>query len=153
MITQWKQVQNQDGCSRYKATNRRADAWIQRHSDGSADYGAKNGFLGLGLHTQGTHVAPAPSDQVLLSKLDESANPPRFSQWSKLDKTTPGTTYYQGESNDYFHSDVNVSITRAGDVAEVKGKTGVFGLTHFEGTYFAPAPSDAEILKSISRKP
>lgn len=151
MNTNWIQVKNENGRTRYHATNRRAEAWIERHGDGSVDYGAKNGLFGLGLHSQGTHFAPAPSDQVILSKLDEAANPPRFEQWSKLDKTTPGTTYYQGQSNDLFHSDVKLSITRSGDAADVKGSTGVFGLTHFESHFFAPAPTDAEILKSLSR--
>jgi hypothetical protein len=153
MTTQWNPIASKDPTiARYKATNRRAEAWIERNPDGSAEYGAKNGLFGLGLHSQGTHFAPAPSDQVILQKLDESANPPRFDSWKQKDKVSPGTTYYQGEADNLLNSKVEASITRVGDEAGVKAKVGLFG-TEIEGHFFAPAPSDAEILRRISQRP
>lgn len=153
MTTQWSKVNsNEAGVARYKATNRKAQAWIERNPDGSAEYGAKNGLFGLGLHSEGYHVAPAPSDEVLLGKLDHSANPPRFDNWSKQDEKTPGTNYYEGQADNFFNSTVKASITRVGDEADVKAKVGLFG-TQIEGHYFAPAPSDADILKRISQRP
>jgi hypothetical protein len=152
MTTQWRQVDSRDaGVNRYQAENRRAQAWVKRNADGSAEYGAKNGLFGLGLHSEGYHVAPAPGDEVLLEKLDESANPPRFTGWVKEDRTSPGTTYYQGQADNLLSSKVKASITRVGDEASVQAKVGLFG-TEIEGHYFAPAPSDAQILKSISRR-
>lgn len=153
MTTQWSQVKSKDaGVTRYQASNRRAEAWIQRNADGSAEYGAKNGLFGLGLHSEGYHVAPAPSDEVLLARLDRGANPPRFDNWEKTDQTSPATNYYEGTADNLFNSTVKASITRVGDEAEVKAKVGLFGL-QIEGHYFAPAPSDAEILRSISERP
>jgi hypothetical protein len=113
MTTQWSKVNsNEAGVARYKATNRKAQAWIERNPDGSAEYGAKNGLFGLGLHSEGYHVAPAPSDEVLLGKLDHSANPPRFDNWSKQDEKTPGTNNYEGQADNFFNSTVKASITR-----------------------------------------
>lgn len=153
MITQWKATSTDGGVQHYKATNRHAKAWIERNEDGSAEYGAKNGLLGLGLHTEGHHVAPAPSDEVLLDRLDQSANPPRFDNWVQQKETTPGTTYYKGEADNLLHSKVNAAITRVGDEATVQAKVGWLFGDEIQAHYFAPAPSDLEILRSISQKP
>ena len=151
MKTQWKQLSTQDGVQRYKAMNRSAQAWIKRNEDGSAESGSKNGLFGLGLHTESFHVSPAPSDDELLRRLDRAANPPRFDNWREVDKDAPNTNFYKGEADNLFNSTVKASITRVGDEASVHAKVGLFG-TEIEGHYFAPAPSDAEILRRISER-
>ena len=151
MRTQWKQLPSQDGISRYKATNRHASAWVKRNEDGSAESGAKNGLFGLGLHSESFHISPAPSDDELLKRLDRAANPPRFDNWTSVEKDSPNTNFYQGEADNFFNSTVKASITRVGDEASVSAKVGLFG-TEIEGHFFAPAPSDAEILRRISER-
>lgn len=123
MTTQWASVKSKDSSiERFTATNRRAEAWIKRNPDDSVDAGAKNGLFGLGLRTESHFFAPAPSDEVILDRLDSSANPPRFDNWEKSDKTTPGTNYYEGEADNLSNSTVKVAITRVGDEADVKAK-------------------------------
>jgi len=152
MITNWNRVSsNQQGVERFRATNRRSGAWIKRNPDQSAEAGSKSGLFGLGTHTESYFVAPAPSDDVILSRLELSANPPKFEDWKQTDKKTPGTNYYQGRANNLFDSKVSAAITRVGDEAEVKAKVGFFG-TEIGGHYFDPAPSDAQILRKISQR-
>jgi hypothetical protein len=152
MNTQWSKVNSHDSSiSRYKATNRRSQATIERNPDGSADYSCKNGLLGLGTRVEGHHFAPAPSDDVILQKIDDIANPPRFDGWKQKECDIPGTTRYQGEADSFLSSKVNATITRVGDEADVKATAGLFGV-HVEGHFFAPAPSDTEILRRISQK-
>lgn len=149
MNTQWTPVKSRDvGVDHYR--NGKAKAWIQHNADGSVDSGGQKGFFGM--RTESHHFAPAPEDQVLLDRIDRSLNPPRFDGWEQKDKATPGTTYYQGEADNFLGSTVNATITRAGGAADVSAQVGWFG-THIDGHFFAPAPSDAEILKSISRRP
>jgi hypothetical protein len=152
MTNQWSKINSTDSSiSRYKATNRRSEATIARNPDGSADYSSKSGLLGLGLRVEGHHFAPAPDDEVLLDKLDQAINPPRFHDWKQKESDLPGTTLYQGEADSFLSSKVKASITRVGDEADVKASGGLFGL-HVEGHFFAPAPSDTEILKRISQR-
>lgn len=153
MKAQWSPIASSDpSIKRYKADHRQSKAWVERHPDGSADSGSKDGFLGLGLHTETFHVSPAPSDEAILAKLDARHNPPRFDGWEKQDKSTPGTTYYQGEADNFFHSTVNASITRVGGAADVNAQVGWLLGDKIEAHFFAPAPSDAEILARLSQR-
>ncbi len=152
MNTNWNPVKsNQPGIERFKATNRRSEAWIQRNEDNSAKAGSKSGLFGLGTHVESFFVSPAPTNEEILHKLGNVANPPKYDNWQALDKETPGTKYYQGEADNFFDSKVNASITRVGDEADVKAKVGHFG-TEIDGHFFAPAPSDREILSRISQR-
>ena len=151
MKTQWTQLPGQDGIQRYKASRGNTQAWVKRNEDGSAESGAKNGLFGLGLHSESFHISPAPSDDELLKRLDRAANPPRFDNWTSVEKDSPNTNFYQGEADNFFNSTVKASITRVGDEASVSAKVGLFG-TEIEGHFFAPAPSDAEILRRISER-
>jgi hypothetical protein len=151
MRTQWTPVKsNNQGLTRYKGTNQTANAWIQRNPDGSAVAKEEAGFFGT--HVTSHMAAPAPSDAVILSKLDQSAYPPKFEDWKETGKESDtNTTQYRGKANNFFSSPVEAQITRVGDSAKVSAKVGRFGLgTHVEGVFFAPAPSDQEILRRIS---
>ena len=151
MRTQWTPVQSKTpGLTRYKGTNQTAAAWIQRNPDGSAVAKEETGFFGT--HVTSYTTSPAPSDDVILGKLDRSAYPPRFDSWKENEKKSDETTtHYQGKANNIFNSPVKAEITRVGNSAKVSAKVGRFGLrTHVEGVYFAPAPSDQEILGRIS---
>ena len=153
MNTQWKQVSaNSQGLTRYKGVNQRASAWIQRSDDGSAVAKKESGLFGLGTHVT-SHMVTAPADEVILEKLDRSSNPPRFDQWKKsgTDSDT-NTTEYKGKTDSFLNSPVTAKITRLDDQAKVSAKVGRFGLgTHVDGVFFAPAPSDQEILRRISQ--
>ena len=151
MKTQWTQLPGQDGIQRYKANRGNTQAWVKRNEDGSAESGSKSGPFGLGLQTESFHFSPAPSDAELLGRIDRSVNPPRYDNWEAQEKSSPNTNYYQGEADNFFNSTVKASITRVGDEASVKAKVGLFG-TEIEGHFFAPAPSDAEILRRISER-
>jgi len=149
MITKWTAAPSkQPGSERFKATNRRAEATIERKPDGSAEATCENGLFGLGTHSGATFFAPAPSNQEILERFGDK---PRFSGWQQSEEKTPGTNYFEAKADSYFHSDVQAAITRVGDEADIKVKVGHFG-TEIEGHYFAPAPSDKEILKRISQR-
>lgn len=151
MRTQWKPVKsNTQGLTRYKGTNQKAEAWIQRNADGSAVAKEETGFFGTRVTSYS--VSPAPADNVILDRMDRSAYPPRFDGWKESGKDSEtNTTEYKGKANNFLKSPVKAKITRVGDTAKVSAKVGHFGLgAHVEGVYFAPAPSDQEILRKIS---
>ncbi|MFA5507217.1 MAG: hypothetical protein WC314_16575 [Vulcanimicrobiota bacterium] len=151
MRTQWTPVKTDtQGINRYRGTNQKAEAWIQRNPDGSAVAKEETGFFGT--HVTSYMVAPAPSDEVILDKLDRSAYPPRFDDWKQSGQNPEtNTTEYKGTANNFLNSPVKAQITRVGDSAKVSAKVGHFGLgTHIDGVFFAPAPSDMEILRRIS---
>ncbi|MFN8612820.1 MAG: hypothetical protein U0931_35105 [Vulcanimicrobiota bacterium] len=144
----WKSVGSDvPGTTHYKRSNPKAEAWIHRQ-EGRLEGEAKSGPFNLGPSAGVSCLDTTLSDQVVLGKLDETLNPPRFQNWKQVDdQQAPGVTHYQGRAG---HSKVEAFITRLGDEAEVKAKVGHFGL-EVEGNFFAPAPSDQEILRRISR--
>ena len=141
MKTNWQPLSTeQPGVSRYKSGFSRAE--IHRQEDGSAEATLKEGFLGLGTHVSSFHKSPAPDDQAILTRLTDTAHPPRFGNWQE---TKDGK--WEGEKAG--GGKVKAEITRTGDEADVKASTGFFG-TQIEGHFFAPAPTDREILRRIS---
>lgn len=143
----WKPVGSDvPGTTHYKRSSPKAEAWIHRQ-DGKLEAEARHGFLQLdrvGLSCMDKSL----SDQVVLAKLEDSINPPRFQNWKAVDdQEASGVTHYKGEAGS---RKVEAFITRVGDEAEVKAKVGWFGV-QVEGNFFAPAPSDQEILRRISR--
>lgn len=148
MQANWKPINvDQPGVTAYKKGWSKAE--IHREEDGAARATLKEGFLGLGTHVTSFIKSPAPDDQAILGKLEDTAHPPRFSNWKAVepDQEHPSATRYEGETAK--GKKVKAEITRVGDEADVKAKAGFFGL-HVEGHYFAPAPSDQEILQRIS---
>lgn len=147
MQTNWQPVHvDQPGVTRYKLGSSRAE--IHREADGSAQATLKEGFLGLGTHVTSYMKSPAPNDQAILGKLEDTAHPPRFRNWREVEGGDHNTRCYQGEKEN--GGKVTAEITRMGGEADVKAQAGFFGV-HIEGHYFAPAPSDREILSKISR--
>ncbi len=137
--------------ARYRSTQKRAQASIERRPDGSAITKVKSGLFGLGTHLTSHHVAPAPNDEAILGRLDHLVHPPRIDGWKQVDdQATSTVNHYQGRADNLLNSKVDAYITRVGDEATVEGKVGRFG-TEFQGHYFAPAPSDQEILQRLSR--
>lgn len=151
MLIQWKQLSTQNGIQRYQAANSRATAWIKHNENGSAESGSKHGLFGLGLHTDSFYSSPAPSDSKMLQDIDDLANPPRFKDWTPAKQKCSHTTEYKGKADNIFNSTVKASITRIGDEAHVHAKVGLFG-TEIDGHFFAPAPSDTEIISRISKR-
>lgn len=143
----WKPVGSDvPGTTRYKSSSPKAEASIHRQN-GRLEAEASHGFLQLdqvGLSCMDKSL----SDQAVLAKLEDSINPPRFKNWKEVDdQEANGVTHYRGEAGG---SKVDAYITRVGDEAEVSAKAGWFGV-QVEGSFFAPAPSDQEILRRISR--
>jgi len=145
----WKPVGSDvPGTSHYKRSSPKAEAWVHRQ-DGRLEAEAKTGPFHLGRQVGASFMDTSLSDEVVLSKLDDTLNPPRFQNWKPVDdQEANGVTHYRGEAG---HKKVEAFITRVGDEAEVKANAGFFGV-QIEGNYFAPAPSDQEILKRISRQ-
>lgn len=145
----WKPVGSDvPGTSHYKRSSPKAEAWVHRQ-DGRLEAEAKSGPFNLGRQVGASFMDTSLSDEVVLSKLDDTLNPPRFQNWKPVDdQEAKGVTHYRGEAG---HKKVDAFITRVGDQAEVKAKAGFFGV-QIEGNFFAPAPSDQEILKRISRQ-
>ena len=105
--------------------------------------------MGLGTHVSSFHKSPAPDDQAILGRLEDTAHPPRFSNWREAEGAShDNTTSFVGEKAN--GGKVKAEITRNGDEADVKAQAGFFGV-HIEGHFFAPAPSDQEILRRISK--
>jgi len=153
MKTQWSKIaQDPSGDIRYKRNHPKASATIHRQPD-SLSAEMKTGLFGLGSHVGVCFMDTQLSDEVVLSRLDEVANPPRFEDWKEVKgkSTETNETHYQGrESGGLIRSKVKASIRRQGEQAEVSAQVGLFG-TQIEGIYFAPAPSDQEILRRISQ--
>jgi hypothetical protein len=145
----WKPVGSDvPGTSHYKRSSPKAEAWVHRQ-DGRLEAEAKSGLFNLGRQVEASFMDTSLSDEVVLSKLDDTLNPPRFQNWKPVDdQEAKGVTHYRGEAG---HKKVDAFITRVGDQAEVKADSGFFGV-QIEGNFFAPAPSDQEILKRISRR-
>ena len=143
----WKSVGSDvPGTTHYKSSKPKAEAWIHRQN-GRLEGEANHGFLGLD-RAGVSCMDKSLSDEVVLAKLEDSINPPRFKNWKEVDdQEAKGVSHYVGEAGG---SKVEAFITRVDDKAEVKAKVGHFGL-QIEGSYFAPAPSDQAILKNISR--
>ena len=144
----WKPVGSDvPGTTHYKRNSPKAEAWIHRQ-DGRLEAEAKSGPFNLGRQVDAFFLDTSLSDDVVLGKLNETLTPPRFQNWKPVDdQEAKGVTHYQGEAGSRR---VDAFITRVGDEAEVKAKVGWFGV-QIEGNFFAPAPSDQEILKRISR--
>ena len=143
----WKPVGSDvPGTTRYKSSSPKAEAAIHRQN-GRLEGEAHHGFLGLdqvGISCMDKSL----SDEAVLAKMEDSINPPRFKNWKQVDdQEAQGVTHYRGEAGS---RKVDALITRVGDQAEVSAKAGFFGV-QVEGSFFAPAPSDQEILKRISR--
>ena len=144
MKADWKPVSNDpSGITRYKRSSPRAQVEINRQ-DNSLSAEMKTGLFGLGTHVGTCFMDTSLSDEVVLSKLDAVANPPRFQDWKPVQGEDG---HYQGKAN---RSKVDAVITRNGDEATVEAQVGHFGM-HIEGVYFAPAPSDQEILRRLSQ--
>jgi hypothetical protein len=144
----WKSVGSDlAGTTHYKRSNPKAEAWIHRQ-DGRLEGEVKSGPFNLGPSAGISCMDKTLSDEVVLAKLDDSLNPPRFQKWKTVDdQEAPGVTHYRGQAG---RRKVDALITRVGDEAEVKARVGHFGV-QIEGNFFAPAPSDQEILERISR--
>lgn len=145
----WKPVGSDvPGTSHYKRSTPKAEAWVHRQ-DGRLEAEVKTGPFNLGRQVGASFMDTSLSDEVVLGKLDDTLNPPRFQNWKPVDdQEANGVTHYRGEAG---HKKVDAFITRVGDEAEVKADSGFFGV-QIEGNFFAPAPSDQEILKRISRQ-
>jgi hypothetical protein len=142
MKANWKPVSHEpSGVTRYKRSSPRAQAEIHRQEN-SLSAEMKTGLFGLGTHVGACFMDTSLSDEAVLSKLDQVAHPPRFQDWK-----AQGEGHYQGKAG---RSKVEAQITRSGEEAKVVAHVGHFG-THVEGVFFAPAPSDQEILRRISR--
>lgn len=157
MINNWQPIPcDRPNVSAYQRTSPRGEATIERCPDGSAKAESKNGLLGLGTEVESYICSPAPSDDVILDNLDQSAYPPQYGDWKEVKKKGPQLpsvkTYEGRETHGLVKSKVTVTIDRDGDKADFIGKVGHFG-TEMEGSFFAPAPSDQEILQKISRNP
>lgn len=151
----WQPVQSdRPGAVHYQRAEPKGDAYIQRNEDGSAEAESKNGLFGLGTEVESFHCSPAPDDATILGQLDRSAYPDQYDGWKEVKKgpQLPTVKTYEGHKTTGLHSKVRVTIDRDGDRADFIGKVGHFG-TEMEGSFFAPAPSDAEILSRLSRNP
>ncbi len=137
--TSWKAIPtNTQGLTRFKDKNSGASAYIQRNSDGTVLAQCKTGFMGR--MTTLDELQGNPSDDVILSKFEDTVNPPTYSDWEATKK--PGV--YEGKAGDWSAKAV---IERDGGQATVKISSGPFGIGPSSETfYFAPAPSDAQIL-------
>lgn len=146
----WKPLKtDQPGVTRYQKGHSKAE--INRQEDGFTQATLKEGFLGLGTHVHGTYRNPSGDDAAVLEKLLDTAHPPRFSNWEKVDGGDGNATKYEGETAN--GKKVTATITRDADGdAECKAQAGFFGVS-VDGLYLAPAPSDQEILRRISRNP
>jgi len=146
MQANWKPIKtDQPGVTRYQKGSSKAE--INRTDDGWTEATLKEGFLGLGTHVHGSYRNPSGDDAAILGKLEDTAHPPRFSNWKPVE-SDDGVARYEGET--VKGKKVTAEITRDADGdAEVKAKAGFFGVS-VEGSYFAPAPSDREILRRIS---
>jgi len=151
MKAQWNPVpSDRPGVSHYHRQDPKGEAWIERKENGSAEASQKNGFFGPSVESW--HAAPAPTDSVILQKMDEVAHPPRFDDWKEVKHSPelPSVKHYEGrETGGMIRSKVEVFIDRDGDQADYTAKVGRFG-EEVEGHLFAPAPSDQEILHRLS---
>ncbi|MBS2033762.1 hypothetical protein JST97_02190 [bacterium] len=144
----WKSVGSDiPGTTHYKRSHPKAEAWIRRQN-GHLEGEAKSGPFNLGRSAGVSCMDHTLPDEVVLAKLDDGLNPPRFQNWKTVDdQLAAGVTHYRGQAG---HRKVEAFITRVGEEAEVRAQVGHFG-TQIEGSFFAPAPSDREILQRISR--
>lgn len=144
----WKSVtSNTPGTTAYQCRKPKAQAWIS-HKNGHIEAEAKSGWFNLGHSAAISSRDTTLSDQAVLGKLEDLINPPRFQNWQSVaDQQAPGVTHYKGQTR---HGKVDAYITRLNDEAHVTAHAGHFGV-QIEGSFFAPAPSDQEILKRISR--
>lgn len=144
MQAKWQPIPtNTRGLTRFKDQNSGARAYIQRNPDGTALAECRTGFMGLGRSTTIDELKNAPSDDVILGKFEDTVNPPTFSDF----KPTRKKGVYKGKTGD---ATARAEIKRDRGEATVKITSGFFGPSS-EGHYFAPAPSDAEILERHSR--
>ena len=148
MKANWKPIsQDTPGITQYKRSHPRARAEIHRQ-DNKLSAEMKTGPFGLGTHVGACFMDTGLSDEAVLTRLDEVAHPPRFQDWHEVkDQSAAGVTHYQGHEG---RKKVDAYITRSQDEAQVVAQSGHFGI-HIEGTYFAPTPSDREILQRISQ--
>ncbi len=145
MQANWKPIKTDTpGVTRYQKGHSKAE--ITRQENGWTEATLKEGFLGLGTHVHAS-MRDAGDDKAVLSSLEETAHPPRFSNWKEVKSDDKDVARYEGET--VKGGKVKAEITRNGDEADVVAKAGFFGV-QCEGHYFAPAPSDREILKRIS---
>lgn len=156
-VTNWQPVQcDRPNVSMYERQSPRSTAVIEHKENGNVSASERNGLFGLGTSVEADFFSPAPSDEQILDKMDQSAYPPQYSDWKEV-KTKgpqlPSVKTYEGrETGTLIKSKVRVTIAHDGDRSDYAGKVGHFG-TEFEGTFFAPAPSDQAILERISRNP
>lgn len=150
MKTSWQPVpSDRPGVSQFRKSGEKCEAWIERRADGSAVAGETNGFFGP--RVEGWFRDPAPADEVILQRLEDTAHPPRFGNWKEVPEDAPSVKHFEGrETGGLIRSKVDVFVTRVGDEVDYTAQVGHFG-THIEGHYFAPAPSDQEILRRLSR--
>lgn len=154
MKSEWKPIPtDQPGTTRYKKTAERAEVTIQRDEGEPVTASLRSGLFGLGTSIEGTYYQEGITDEVVLEKLDDTLHPPRYTDWEKVDdQEAPGVTHYQGRRANSVFAKVDAYITRSGDEAQVVAQAGPFNLgMHHEGVYFAPAPSDQEILRNLAR--
>lgn len=150
MQANWKPIAHETpGTTHYK--RHRAEAFIHRQ-DGQLTAEMTTGLFGLGNHVETWHRDSSLSDEVVLARLDEVANPPRYDGWKEVrDQEAPGVTHYEGrETGGLIKSKVDCYITRSGDEVSYKADAGVFG-THHEGVFFSPV-GDQEVLRRLSQK-
>ncbi|MCA9792711.1 MAG: hypothetical protein KC910_12980 [Candidatus Eremiobacteraeota bacterium] len=149
MNAQWKPIagKTEPGITRYQAG--RAKATIHREENHLCAE-ATDGWLGLGKKVGISFRDDSLSDEVVLGRVDEMLHPPRFGGWQPVDdQKALGVTHYRGRENEgLIRSKVDAYITRAGDQAQVIAHVGHLG-EEIQGSYFAPVPSDQEILKNL----
>jgi len=151
MKAQWQPVQSdRPGVAQYQRQGAKGQAQIERKENGAAEASEKNGFFGPSVDAY--FVAPAPDDATILQRMDEVAYPPRFGDFKEVKHSPelPTVKHYQGrETGGLVRSKVDVLIDRDGDQADYTAKVGHFG-EEIEGHFFAPTPSDQEILRRLS---
>ena len=157
MINNWQPVAcDRPNITLYERQSPRGQAEIERHEDGSASASSKHGPLGLGMSIEADYFSPAPSDEQILDRMDQSAYPPIYGEWKEVEPKGPKLpsvkTYEGRETGGLIKSKVTVTIDRDKDRVDFVGKVGHFGM-EMEGTFFAPTPTDQEILTRLSRNP